>query len=138
MDLESKVKFGSEYNDFLVKKAKELATPAGYPELLTARKFFPHCKHLLNHVEEKYGEVTHCWATVTPAGSPGIPSHAHNRRTVVYFPRDHSSSLWVEGVEFPTRAGTFAVMDQGAMHSVEPNDSKQDRISIVFVFDRKK
>jgi quercetin dioxygenase-like cupin family protein len=125
-------------NKLLIEKAKELATEAGYPGLRTARRFHEWARkaQLLEKIEESFGPVKHCWATVGEAGTPGIPEHTHNRSTVVYYPHDHSVGTWIDGEYYEATLGSAVMFGVGVPHHVEPNDTDETRVTIIFTLEK--
>lgn len=125
-------------NDLIIRMARKHAHAAGYPGLKTAPTFhqWAEAAGVLQKVEQDYGPVKHCWATLGEPGTPGIPEHDHNHPTVVYYPHDHPVGTWVEGRFNPAVEGEFVHFDTGALHHVEPNDTDEDRITLIFTLER--
>lgn len=121
----------------LIDKAKELAVPAGYEGLKTAQKFHEWARkaQLMEKIEAEYGRVKHCWATLAEPGTPGIPEHGHNRPTVVYYPHDHPVGTRVDGDLVPAIKGTSVCFDSYVPHSVDPNDTDETRVTIIFTLE---
>lgn len=110
---------------------------AGYAELDTGKLTRYDVPVQWDYVAKHYGQPKMVWATRVEPGAPGIPEHAHNRHTVVYYPHDHAVGTWVDGTYHEAVEGTYIDFAAGVMHHVEANDTDDTRYTLVFTLEKK-
>lgn len=112
-----------------------------YPQYKDWVDRYPHWFALSTAVKQMVGEPRDQWVMQHFPGGQEIMQHAHNDNgTVVYYPDDHECKLtWseLEGDEpmpLDIKAGDLVVMSGRTLHGVQPNDTKETRVSFVYIY----